>query len=164
MSFNIGNTDRLPALGGNNPNSNNSKNPLQQAINSSNAQRGAGMILTPDHPSWHADHSTHSSDHHSSSQDAQRNTGPGSAPGAPYTGGRANTGNTGPFRAGPDNDSYLPAGAVPQGARFDPIMPENVRQDLPNRNAPGQGQGRLGQNPSGFASGGPDYDELLPPK
>ncbi|OAQ35301.1 hypothetical protein K457DRAFT_133122 [Linnemannia elongata AG-77] len=163
MSFNLGNSDRLPAIGG--TNANNNKNPLQQAINSSNSKYGADMIVTPDHPSWHADHSSHSSAQESSQQNAQRNTGGQSGPGAPYTGGRANTGNTGPFRAGPDHDSYLPPNAVPQGARFDPIVPENVRQGLPNRNAAGhqQGQGRPGQNQEGFASGEPDYDELLPP-
>ncbi|KAG0276329.1 hypothetical protein BGZ96_003366 [Linnemannia gamsii] len=159
MSFNLGNSDRLPATGGNN--TTNNKNPLQGAIDSSNSKHGADMILTPDHPSWHADHSNPSQ---GSSQNAQGNTGNvQSGPGAPYTGGRANTGNTGPFRAGPDQDSYLPPNAVPQGARFDPIMPENVGQGLPSR-SDHQGQGRPGQNPSGFASGEPDYDELLPPK
>ncbi|KAF8937651.1 hypothetical protein BGZ47_008929 [Haplosporangium gracile] len=154
--------DRLPAMGGNtnSANNNNNKNPLQQAINSSNSKYGADMILTPDHPSWHADHSSSA---HDSSQSAQRNTSGQSGPGAPYTGGRANTGNSGPLRAGPDQDSYLPPNAVPQGARFDPIMPESVRQSLPNRNAAGHQQGRSGQDPSGFASGEPDYDELLPP-
>ncbi|KAF9538600.1 hypothetical protein EC957_006406 [Mortierella hygrophila] len=162
MSFNIGNSDRLPAIGGTNANSN--KNPLQQAINSSQSKHGADMILTPDHPSWHADHS--SAAQGSSQQNSQRNnTDDQSGPGAPYTGGHANTGNAGPFRAGPDHESYLPPNAVPQGARFDPIMPEDVRQSLPNRNAAGrdQGQGRPGQNRPGFASGEPDYDELLPP-
>lgn len=159
MSFNLGNSDRLPNIGGNS--NTNNRNPLQQAIDSSNSKHGADMILTPDHPSWHADHSTPSQ---GSSQNTQRNTGSvQSGPDARYTGGRANTGNTGPFRAGPDHDSYLPPNAVPQGARFDPIMPENIHQDLPSR-SDRQGQGRPGQNPPGFASGEPDYDELLPPK
>ncbi|KAF9081568.1 hypothetical protein BGX23_000735 [Mortierella sp. AD031] len=156
MSFNLGNSDRMPAIGGTNANS---KNPLQQAINSSNNNRGAGMVLTPDHPSWHADHNNPASSQNS--QNAQGNTGGvyhDPTPGAPYTGGRANTSNTGPLRAGPDHDSYLPPGAAPQGARFDPIIPDAVGQSLPNRS------GQHGQNPPGFASGEPDYDELLPPK
>ncbi|KAG0044247.1 hypothetical protein BGZ83_010506 [Gryganskiella cystojenkinii] len=181
MSFNLGNNDRLPAIGGN---TNNSRNPLQQAVNPAN-NRGADMVLTPDHPAWHGNANQSQPMSASSQQNARRDPhggpsgiigGPGAQGkpphhtgsegfhhdhSAPYSGGRANTNNTGPFRAGPDNDSYLPPGAVPQGARFDPIMPEGSRQGLPSRGGPGSG--RPGQNPPGFTSGEPDYDELLPP-
>ncbi|KAF9920365.1 hypothetical protein FBU30_009829 [Linnemannia zychae] len=152
MSFNLGNNDRMPAFG---DYTTNSKNPLQQAIRSSENNQGANMVLTPDNPSWHADPSRNNNNN--SNQNSQDNTG------APYSGDRANTGNTGPFRAGPDNDSYLPSNAVPKGARFDPIMPDDVSQSLPNRQQRQQ-QGRPGQNPPGFASGEPDFDELLPPQ
>jgi len=66
-------------------------------------------------------------------------------------------GQRGPSRGdeifgGPQN---LPRGAVPPGARFDPIGPFGP-QPLPR---PGQPRGR-GRN---FPSGGPDNDELPPP-
>ncbi|KAF9958968.1 hypothetical protein BGZ70_009009 [Mortierella alpina] len=189
MAFNLGNNDRQPNFGATNPTGHGSKNPLQQATNPANT-RGGDMVLTPDHPSWHADHT---SDGLSSSQKAHRNTSseagseshgaaifPSSSgtaggsssnqggfhhdPHAPYTGGRVtNTAvNRGPFRAGPDNNSFLPPGAVPQGARFDPIMPDNVRQELPGRGDPARQQGGR-SGPSGFASGEPDNDELQTP-
>lgn len=178
MSFNLGNNDRLPAIG---RNTTSSGNPLQQAINPAN-NRGADMVLTPDHPSWHGSANQSQPMSASSFQNAHRDPhggpsgivgGPDASgglpqsgpavrhdPSEPYSGGRANTNNTGPFRAGPDHDSYLPPGAVPQGARFDPIIPEGSRQGILGR---GVVAGRPGQNPPGFASGEPDYDELLPP-
>ncbi|KAF9284480.1 hypothetical protein BGZ68_004671 [Mortierella alpina] len=192
MAFNLGNNDRQPNFAASNPTGHGSKNPLQQVTNPANT-RGGDMVLTPDHPSWHADHTSHGPSSSASSQQAHRNTASESGseshgaailssstgtaaggasnlggfhhdPHAPYTGGRVtNTAtNRGPFRAGPDNDSFLPPGAVPQGARFDPIMPENVRQGLPGRGGPASQQGgRTGQ--SGFASGEPDNDELQTP-
>jgi len=168
-------------MGGNTNSSSSGGNPLQQAVNPAN-NRGGDMVLTPDHPSWHGNANQSQPMSATSSQNAHRNpdggpsgfvggpdaggrlpqTGPAFRhdPTAPFSGGRANTNNTGPFRAGPDNDSYLPPGAVPQGARFDPIMPEGSRQDIPGR---GVGASRPGQNPPGVSSGEPDYDEFLPP-
>ncbi|KAG9321346.1 hypothetical protein KVV02_001124 [Mortierella alpina] len=187
MAFNLGSNDRQPSFGASNPTGHGSKNPLQQATNPANT-RGGDMVLTPDHPSWHASDGPSSA---SSSQQAHRNTSSGAGSGshgadisssggttggssnlgefhhdphAPYTGGHVtNTAaNRGPFRAGPDNNSFLPPGAVPQGARFDPIMPDNVRQGLPGRGGPASQQGgRTG--PSGFGSGEPDNDELQTP-
>ncbi|KAF9347261.1 hypothetical protein BGX26_001247 [Mortierella sp. AD094] len=136
MSFNLGNNDRLPGIGGIG-NTTNSRNPLQQAIDPSN-NRGADMVLTPDHPSWRQEQQA---------QGPLSGSSSGSRPGSDTQTG-----------AGPDKDSFLPPGAVPQGARFDPIMPEGVRQGLPHRgqNLPG-GSGKP-------ASGEPDFDELLPPR
>ncbi|GJJ74620.1 hypothetical protein EMPS_06978 [Entomortierella parvispora] len=180
MSFNLGSSDRMPAFGGNKTSSSGG-NPLQQAVNPAN-NRGGDMVLTPDNPSWHGSASQSQPMLADSSQNAHHNphggtssiiggpdgsgrlplSGPGLRhdPSTPYSGGRANTGNNGPFRAGPDNHAFLPPGAVPQGARFDPIMPEGSRQEFSSR---GTGASRPGQNPPGFASGEPDYDELLPP-
>ncbi|KAF8923467.1 hypothetical protein BGZ58_002926 [Dissophora ornata] len=172
----------MPSFGGSAA-PNKSNNPLQQAVNPSN-NRGADMILTPDHPSWHSAGQAHDHDHGYAQQRTSSDTegsaggigigsGPGSMsgrqlphdPSAPYTGGRVSTENTGQFRAGPDADSYLPPGAVPQGARFDPIMPDDVRRGLPNRGPGAGGQGGLprGLNPPSHGSGEPDFDEILPP-
>ncbi|KAF9114641.1 hypothetical protein BGX27_010218 [Mortierella sp. AM989] len=132
--FNIGSGDRLPAISGSSRKSSNGQNPLQQAVDPA-SNRGADMVLTPDHPSWHQD------------QQAQR---PSS--GAP-------SGSTPGSGVEPDADSTLPPGAVPQGARFDPIVPEGVRQGLPQRQQSQSGEGRNQQG-----SGEPDFDELLPPR
>ncbi|KAF9179475.1 hypothetical protein BGZ51_009350 [Haplosporangium sp. Z 767] len=154
MSFNLGNNDRNPAFGTNIPSAKN-RDPLRQAVNPSN-NRGADMVLTPDHPSWH-DPNSQAQQTHSYSQTSTEGHPPS------FVGDRAgNTStNRGPIKAGPDHESYLPPDAVPQGSRFDPIMPDNVHQSLPNRGGPGQGQ--VGQSPRGPASGEPDFDELLPP-
>ncbi|KAJ3116329.1 hypothetical protein HDU96_009889 [Phlyctochytrium bullatum] len=63
------------------------------------------------------------------------------------------------YPAGPG--SYLPPGAVPPGARFDPIGP-----NAPRPRPPGGGSfGGFGGGPGGrpFGSGDPDNDELPPP-
>ncbi|KAG0096858.1 hypothetical protein BGZ93_003870 [Podila epicladia] len=165
MSFNLGNNDRQPNFAAGSATGANSKNPLAQAINPA-ANRGADMVLTPDHPSWHAHHgdSAAAQNPHSHRPVGSTPSAPGfhHDPNAPYSGGRANTNNAGPFRAGPDQDSTLPPGAVPQGARFDPIMPDNGRQGLSDTRNPYQ-QGCQRQGQGHFASGEPDYDDLLPP-
>ncbi|KAF9170599.1 hypothetical protein BGX21_008965 [Mortierella sp. AD011] len=136
MSFNIGNNDRMPGFSGIR-NIGNSNNPLQQAVDPSN-NRGADMVLTPDHPSWHQD------------QQAQRPLSGSSSESKP--------GSDTQTSARPDKDSRLPQDAVPQGAKFDPIMPEDVRQGLPQH---GQNLPRGSGKP---ASGEPDFDDLLPPE
>ncbi|KAF9021659.1 hypothetical protein BGZ52_001590 [Haplosporangium bisporale] len=167
MSFNLGNNDRQPNFTAGSATGANNRNPLAQATNPG-ANRGADMVLTPDHPSWHAHHGADPASAQNPHSYHPTGSGPSGQPGfhhdpnAPYSGGRANTTNTGPFRAGPDRDSYLPPGAVPQGARFDPIMPENGRQGLPDTGNPYQ-QGQ-GQRQGHFTSGEPDYDEMLPPR
>ncbi|KAG0200266.1 hypothetical protein BGX28_006631 [Mortierella sp. GBA30] len=189
MSFNLGNNDRQPNFSSSSSTGHGSKNPLQQAVNPNNSSSRGDMVLTPDHPSWHADHS---SGDPSSQRNTRNNTTTGSSgyrgddvlpggrgtgtassgsnlggfqndPYAPYTGGRVTdtATNRGPFRAGPDQDSFLPPDAVPQGARFDPIVPESVRQGLPSRGTGGPRQ--PGQSPSNYASGEPDNDDLLIP-
>ncbi|KAF8976884.1 hypothetical protein BGZ46_007889 [Entomortierella lignicola] len=105
--------------------SNSSNNPLQQAVDSSNNRTSADMVLTPDHPSWHQ------------GQQAQQ----------PQSGTSSNS--------KPGSDSVLPQDAVPQGARFDPIVPDDTRQAMP------LGGQKL---PRGKASGESDFDELLPPQ
>ncbi|KAF9918086.1 hypothetical protein BX616_010295 [Lobosporangium transversale] len=142
MSFNLGNNDRSPAFGG------------SISSNKSNNNRGGDMVLTPDHPAW---------SRVGEQQRQQQQQQPIQDPSAPYTGGRATAGanNLGPFRAGPDSDSYLPPDAAPQGARFDPIMPDNV-QGLPHRGH--SSQQRESSSGLGQASGEPDFDDLLPPQ
>ncbi|KAF9997918.1 hypothetical protein BGZ79_008394 [Entomortierella chlamydospora] len=134
----------MPGIGGIR-NTGNSNNPLQQAVDPSN-NRGADMVLTPDHPSWHQD------------QQAQRPLSGSSSESKPGSSSESKPGSDTQTSARPDKDSYLPQGAVPQGAKFDPIMPEDVRQGLPQR---GQNLPRGSGKP---ASGEPDFDDLLPPE
>ncbi|KAI7832725.1 hypothetical protein BC939DRAFT_434156 [Gamsiella multidivaricata] len=157
MSFNLGNNDRLPSMGST---PSKSSNPLHQAANPSTTRSSADMVLTPDHPAWHADHSQDfaNQQQHEHPQRGSSTNNPSSG----LSSGQASA--TGRFRAGPDADSYLPPDAVPQGARFDPIMPDDVRQGLPHR-GPGQGQGQGRVQGQGLpGSGEPDFDELLPPR
>jgi len=76
-----------------------------------------------------------------------------------------------PRRAGqpydPMSGSFLPPGAVPPGARFDPITPLGPGAGLPGRGQGGfgnigGGQGGFGQR--GPRSGEPDFDEFRPPR
>ncbi|KAG0301912.1 hypothetical protein BGZ98_007947 [Dissophora globulifera] len=124
------------------------------------------MVLTPDHPSWHAPANSTDRNHAATSSEnigALGGENTPTDPREPSTCSIATTGNTEPFaggsphgassRSGPGNDSFLPAGSVPLGARFDPITPGDSSV----------GPGRRGQGTS-FRSGEPDFDELLPPR
>ncbi|KAF9423334.1 hypothetical protein BGZ94_008323 [Podila epigama] len=164
--FNLGGNDRKPNFTG--ASSTGHKNPLADAINPANT-RGADMFLTPDHPSWNgrqgADPSAAQNPHsHHPPGSSSQQPGFHHDPHAPYTGGRISSSHVGPHRAGPDNDSFLPPGAVPQGARFSPIMPDLGQQSPHPRNQrqPGHGQGQ-GNGRGHFTTGGPDNDEFLPP-
>lgn len=60
-----------------------------------------------------------------------------------------------------NNANMYNRGAVPPGARFDPIGPFG---NVPGRGmGPRPGRGGFGPGRSGFFSGEPDNDELPPP-
>jgi len=150
MSFNLGNNDRMPAIGsGTTPSRN---NPLRQAVDPSN-NRGADMVLTPDHPSWHGA-ASRSDQHNITDQE----------PDTAHTSGHAGTLNRGPFHSEPPSrtplasEAYLPPDAAPQGARFDPIVPDSVRGEFFTGTGAGGGGTR-----TRYQSGEPDFDDLLPP-
>lgn len=99
-----------------------------------------GMMLGPDHPLFR-------------DRFAQ--------PAQPFSGTGA-----GPF----GGDGFLPPGAVPPGARFDPIVPGHVpgpgpagRFPPPGRRGGFSGPGSFGGLGSVRRSGDPDNDEFLPP-
>ena len=98
-----------------------------------------GMLLGPNHPLFR-----------------DRNTGSGSPFNLPGQGG----GQQGIW----GGDGFLPPGAVPPGARFDPIGPMGMGG--PRGGFPGQGQG-LGGPPGGrrdiLRPGDPSFDEFRPP-
>ncbi|KAI9098095.1 PI31 proteasome regulator N-terminal-domain-containing protein [Phlyctochytrium arcticum] len=99
---------------------------------------GGGMFVGPDHPMFG-----------------------GGGGGVPYPGGGG-----GPL-AGPDG-SRLPPGAVPPGARFDPIMPFGGGGPRGPFGGSGRGSGPGSGSGGGFggfggSSGEPDNDELPPP-
>ena len=58
----------------------------------------------------------------------------------------------------------LPPGAVPPGARFDPIYPSGGGPFGPDGNYPDVGGARPQGGRGGPASGEPDWDELAPPR
>ncbi|PWZ00350.1 hypothetical protein BCV70DRAFT_109337 [Testicularia cyperi] len=74
-------------------------------------------------------------------------------------------------RGGGDGSGGLPPGAVPPGARFDPIFPDSApgagpRFDPSNPHPDVGGRNPQGGRGGGFnpASGDPDWDELAPPR
>ncbi|PWN29956.1 hypothetical protein BDZ90DRAFT_229001 [Jaminaea rosea] len=77
---------------------------------------------------------------------------PGTGGGVPFGGG------TGQPRGPWGGDGFLPPGAVPPGARFDPIGPMGPQPGFPGQG----GAGRGGQAPPG--SGDPDWDDVRPPR
>ncbi|KAF9360837.1 hypothetical protein BGX34_007473, partial [Mortierella sp. NVP85] len=86
---------------------------------------------------------------------------PDQEPDTAYTGERA---GRGPFQSEPPSraplasEAYLPPDAAPQGARFDPIVPDNVRGEVFTGTRAGGGSTR-----TKYQSGEPDFDDLLPP-
>lgn len=76
---------------------------------------------------------------------------PGTGGGVPFGGGGGGGGRGGPPMGPWGGDGFLPPGAVPPGARFDPVGPFGPR--------PPQGGPRPPQG-----SGDPDWDDVRPPR
>eukprot|EP00842_Homolaphlyctis_polyrhiza_P004698 jgi/Hompol1/5229/HPOL_004311-RA len=109
---------------------------------------GGGMYVGPDHPMFGGGRSGRG--------------GMGGMGGYPI-------GPGGPLYPGPGGPMSLPPGAVPPGARFDPIGPFGPRRGPAYPDPAGQGGGGTpqgGMHPGGdprFFSGDPDDDHMQPP-